>query len=227
MEPYDPAKVNLVEVSIKSWALGAVALLSLSSLIVGYGPAVLIPLEVYMLFTSSFYMLEFLTTAYFNPCAVDSDSFILNDTDIHIVSLAAILEYAIRTYFFADYRSSIVFITGIIIAICGQFIRTCAMVIALNLFNHQVQRERQKDHRLVTTGVYSVVRHPSYTGFFFWFVGLQLMAHNILVGCAGAFILYRFFSKRIAYEEFYLTKFFGPEYVDYKRQTVSGIPFIR
>lgn len=226
MKTYDPAKVDLVKVSLKSCALGVVALTSLFSLIIGYGPAILTPLKVYTLFTSSFYMLEFLTTAYFNPGAVDSDSFILNDLDIHFVSAAAVLEYVVRAYCLTDRRSPVVFTIGIIITVSGQCIRTLAMITALDLFNHQVQRERQEDHRLVTTGVYSLVRHPSYTGFFFWFVGLQLMAHNFLVGCAGAFVLYRFFSKRIAYEEFYLTNFFGQKYTEYKRHTLSGIPFV-
>lgn len=39
-------------------------------------------------------------------------------------------------------------------------------------------------------------------------------------------MLWRFFSKRIEGEEELLVRFFGDEYVQYRKRTRVGIPFI-
>lgn len=41
-----------------------------------------------------------------------------------------------------------------------------------------------------------------------------------------AYVLWKFFSRRIEGEEGLLIKFFGQEYIEYKRGTVIGIPFV-
>jgi protein-S-isoprenylcysteine O-methyltransferase len=39
--------------------------------------------------------------------------------------------------------------------ICGQVLRSAAMITAANNFNHLVQYKKADSHRLVTVGVYS------------------------------------------------------------------------
>lgn len=72
----------------------------------------------------------------------------------------------------------------------------------------------------------SVFRHPSYTGFFYWGIGLQIALLNpvCLVGYTAA--LYTFFSGRIKYEEQTLVDMFGNEYIEYRSKTYTFIPFI-
>ncbi|RMJ23648.1 carboxyl methyltransferase [Aspergillus sp. HF37] len=108
----------------------------------------------------------------------------------------------------------------------GQGIRSLAMVQAASNFNHNVQVERKEGHVLVRHGVYGVLRHPSYFGFFWWGLGTQLMLGNVVCLAGYAVVLWRFFYKRVHREEEFLVAFFGDEYVDYRKHTWVGIPFI-
>jgi protein-S-isoprenylcysteine O-methyltransferase len=44
---------------------------------------------------------------------------------------------------------------GAIMVICGQVLRSAAMITAANNFNHLVQYKKADSHKLVTVGVYS------------------------------------------------------------------------
>lgn len=71
------------------------------------------------------------------------------------------------------------------------------MVQAGSNFNHTVQAERKEGHTLVQHGVYAVLRHPSYFGFFWWGLGTQLVLGNVVCFAGYALVLWRFFYKRI------------------------------
>jgi protein-S-isoprenylcysteine O-methyltransferase len=93
-------------------------------------------------------------------------------------------------------------------------------------FNHIVQNRKKEDHELVQTGLYSFLRHPAYFGFFYWGIGTQLVLGNPICFVAYLIILWKFFTIRIRYEEVHLIKFFGEEYVDYRKRVGTGMPFI-
>jgi len=100
------------------------------------------------------------------------------------------------------------------------------MVSAAGNFSHKVASKRQPDHILVTTGIYGVFRHPSYFGFFWWGLGMQVLLLNPICLVTHGFVLYRFFRSRIYEEEKLLVLFFGQDYVKYKENTPSGVPFV-
>jgi len=112
-----------------------------------------------------------------------------------------------------------------LIIISGQLIRIAATVTAKNNFTHSISLKKLSSHELVTHGIYSVVRHPGYSGFFLWAIGIQLLLGNIICLIAFLGILWVFFSVRIRFEENILSCFFGDRYLQY-RQSVpfSGIP---
>jgi protein-S-isoprenylcysteine O-methyltransferase Ste14 len=83
--------------------------------------------------------------------------------------------------------------------------------------------ETHRPVKIVTTGVYSIVRHPQYLGgllahlgFSFLLSGLYCLLSTPLI----ALIIYIISRK----EETELTKEFGKEYVDYKKKTPMLIP---
>ena len=116
---------------------------------------------------------------------------------------------------------------GVVMVVIGQFFRTTAMLQAGSNFNHLVQTRKREGHQLVTHGVYAVVRHPSYFGFWWWGLGTQVVLGNWICLVGYAVVLWRFFGARIAQEEGYLMQFFGEEYGAYRRRTGLGIPGLK
>jgi protein-S-isoprenylcysteine O-methyltransferase Ste14 len=72
----------------------------------------------------------------------------------------------------------------------------------------------------------SFLRHPAYTGWFYWAVGTQVLLSNPICAIIYAYASWRFFSARIPYEEDLLDEFY-PEYSIYAGKTYIMIPFIK
>lgn len=100
------------------------------------------------------------------------------------------------------------------------------MFSARHNFSHHIVDAKEHDHVLVTHGIYSIMRHPSYFGFYWWAVGVQLLLLNPICLGLSIFWLYRFFSDRIRYEEYTLLRFFGDEWNAYKAKTPTYLPLI-
>ena len=100
------------------------------------------------------------------------------------------------------------------------------MVEAKESFNHNVAHIKLDDHKLINTGVYKFVRHPSYLGFYLWCLGTQLLLQNPICFISFAYVLNVFFSNRLFEEEEALIRFFGDDYIQYKTITPTYIPFI-
>lgn len=94
-------------------------------------------------------------------------------------------------------------------------------------FNHIVQAKKSDTHALVTTGIYSSLRHPSYFGFFWWAVGTQLTLGNSVSLVGYVYVLWKFFRHRITQEEHFLVQFFGVDYVEYRKRVGTGIPYVK
>mmetsp|Transcript_30171 Transcript_30171/g.21916 ORF Transcript_30171/g.21916 Transcript_30171/m.21916 type:complete len:119 (-) Transcript_30171:81-437(-) len=108
----------------------------------------------------------------------------------------------------------------------GHYLRNSAMFTAAQSFHHLVQDEKASDHVLITHGVYSFCRHPSYLGWFMWANGTQLVLGNPISFAAFLYVSWSFFLDRIPGEEYNLVKFFGDEYVNYCKRTPVLIPFL-
>lgn len=189
--------------------------------------------NLYLIALALFHFLEFYTTARFNPGKVTSQSFLLNNGRGYILShILATLETLVECIFFPKWKSTtysashkIIVLSGIVLVIFGQFIRTAAMVTAGRSFSHYVKTKRNSDHELITTGIYAWSRHPSYLGFFWWALGTQMCLLNIVSFFVFLIILWNFFHQRIKFEEKFLIQFFGEEYLRYRRRVPVGIPF--
>lgn len=72
-------------------------------------------------------------------------------------------------------------VVGLIMVLCGEGLRKAAMLTAGSNFNHIVQNEKAQSHVLVTSGVYSYFRHPSYVGWFYWSTGTQVSKVQLIV----------------------------------------------
>jgi protein-S-isoprenylcysteine O-methyltransferase Ste14 len=85
--------------------------------------------------------------------------------------------------------------------------------------------ELQEDHKLITSGPYSRVRHPMYLGIFVYTTGLILIASDLLVFVFFAFSIWVNY-RRIPSEEEMMIEQFGDEYRGYMKQTGRLFPRI-
>jgi len=83
----------------------------------------------------------------------------------------------------------------------------------------------QPDHRLATTGIYGVIRHPSYLGLVVAALGWGL-AFRAGAGVAIAALMLVVVLARIAAEERLLSEAFGAEYEAYRARTWRLIPYV-
>ncbi|PVF96493.1 ICMT-domain-containing protein [Serendipita vermifera] len=176
-----------------------------------------------------FHWAEFAVTAGWNREKCSTSSFLLdNGTEYHVAHTVAILEFITTSFFFPDAkRWPFVTPLGMLVVLLGQLVRSGAMISAANNFSHIIQYKRQQDHQLVTSGIYSWSRHPSYAGFFYWGIGTQIALQNPISFLGYAIVLYRFFYHRIKYEERLLVLFFGKDYEAYRARVPTRIPFLR
>jgi protein-S-isoprenylcysteine O-methyltransferase len=191
-------------------------------------------LPFYLASLSIFHFLEFWTTAAYNTRVAEVDSFLLtaNWPAYGIAHGIAALECAGVGLLFPHRQWSpfgtgnFVLLLGLALTVVGQVVRSVAMMQAGPSFNHTVQSYRGQEHVLVTTGIYARLRHPSYFGYFWWALGVQISLGNVFSFFLHGLVLWRFFSSRVRYEEASLIKFFGDEYVNYRKQVGTKIPFI-
>jgi len=81
-------------------------------------------------------------------------------------------------------------------------------------------------HRLVTSGPYKLMRHPTYLAFPLLFIGLSLSISNWLIVSLALPVLFVVNIRRIKVEEKLLIKRFGDEYIDYMKKTGWFFPKI-
>jgi len=92
--------------------------------------------------------------------------------------------------------------------------------------NWSVSLDLRERHTLVTTGVYALVRHPMYAGFWLMALGQVLLLPNWVAGPAGLIGFGALFFGRVAREEAMMLTAFGDEYRAYMRRTARVVPWL-
>jgi protein-S-isoprenylcysteine O-methyltransferase Ste14 len=83
----------------------------------------------------------------------------------------------------------------------------------------------KKDHELVRTGPYGLVRHPIYSGALLALLGTAIVFRETrgLLAFGVAILAFWLKSRR---EEFFMTEQFGAEYAKYQEKVKRLIPFV-
>jgi protein-S-isoprenylcysteine O-methyltransferase len=115
-------------------------------------------------------------------------------------------------------------VVGIAIFAAGLAIRWYAIVHLGRFFTINVAIAT--DHRLIDTGPYRFVRHPSYTGALMAFLGLGLCLANWASLAVMLVPVFLVFLWRIHVEEGALLKALGEQYRHYMRRTRRLIPAV-
>ncbi|MBE9524456.1 MAG: isoprenylcysteine carboxylmethyltransferase family protein [Chloroflexi bacterium] len=83
----------------------------------------------------------------------------------------------------------------------------------------------QKNHQLITTGLYRYIRHPRYLGVIFAALGLSLLFRS-WIGLVVSIPLLGVLLSRIKDEEAVLYEEFGLEWETYRKQSWRLIPYL-
>ena len=113
---------------------------------------------------------------------------------------------------------------GIGLIISAIAIAQVAILTLRKLFNRIAI---EPDHKLITTGIYGIIRHPIYLSYVLLFAGFCMLLHsNLITFVILGSICTIWLGHRIAIEEEMLLAKFGEEYKAYQRKTKKLFPFI-
>lgn len=101
---------------------------------------------------------------------------------------------------------------GAVIAVIGILVRLYASGFVM------------KNKELATTGPYSLVRHPLYTGNILMLVGFCLANASLWPWLVGAFFLWFWYPPAISYEDNKLHGIFGDSWKEWSTRTPALIP---
>jgi protein-S-isoprenylcysteine O-methyltransferase Ste14 len=134
--------------------------------------------------------------------------------------------YAVSSVFsFADYQPQLW------VLVVGGLLN----VAALSLFylshsqlgkNWSQSLDVRDGHKLVSSGIYSSIRHPMYTAFILTSIAQIALLPNFVAGFAGFPCFVLMCILRIPREEAMMKEHFGDEYVQYMKKTKRLVPGI-
>ncbi|HNE06049.1 MAG TPA: isoprenylcysteine carboxylmethyltransferase family protein [Anaerolineales bacterium] len=112
---------------------------------------------------------------------------------------------------------------GLFIAIPGFVLMQAGEKYLAKQFSIEVTL--QKDHKLIQSGPYKVIRHPRYLGILIFFTGISLTFRSLLgifivLALAGVLIWRVFAEEKMMHAEF------GKEWEEYQSKTWRLIPYI-
>lgn len=113
-------------------------------------------------------------------------------------------------------------VVGLCVLAAGVALRVWAIVTLGRLFKFVVVI--QDDHRVVQSGPYRVLRHPSYTGGLVGLLGAGIALGSALSVAAFALIPLLAIIVRIRVEEAALASALGPDYIAYASRTSRLVP---
>ena len=120
--------------------------------------------------------------------------------------------------------SAVVVSGGLALLVGGIAFRLWAIRVLGRFFTSVVQVK--DDHRVVSSGPYALVRHPSYLGAYAAVVGSALVLEAYVGAVAAAVLMLAAYRYRIAAEERTLEDALGDAYRQYSQRTRRLVPYV-
>jgi protein-S-isoprenylcysteine O-methyltransferase Ste14 len=138
--------------------------------------------------------------------------------------LAAALLSNIQKFIFPGGKTPAVFFIGIGIMLVGMALRYWAVLTLGAFFRTTIETEQ--DQKVVSSGPYRLIRHPSYCGWLLVCLGYGIAVQNWLSLLAAFLLPLIALLYRIQVEERVLASSLGIAYVEYQKNTKKLIPWI-
>jgi protein-S-isoprenylcysteine O-methyltransferase Ste14 len=113
---------------------------------------------------------------------------------------------------------------GIAIVLAGIALRAWAIVSLGRYFRREVTIE--PGQRLVRSGPYRMLQHPSYAGLFLIFAGFGLAFGSWVAAAVALVVVFVGTLPRMRVEERALARTFGAEYADYASSRARVLPYV-
>lgn len=178
-------------------------------------------LAVCLLWVSSEWSLIFLVRSTKDSVNRDEGSLVSLNVTVYLCSILGVILGFLGIGYIPGLSHVVPWI-GLLFIVVGIVIRWIAILTLRKYFTVNVVI--RNDHRIIKSGIYRFIRHPSYAGSLVSFLGLGLVFVNglsvlvIIVPVTIAFL------KRIKIEEYALKNAFGEEYIAYRKSTGMLFP---
>jgi len=119
------------------------------------------------------------------------------------------------------------FVEGLValaVMLFGLGLRTWAAVTLGGYYTRTLMTT--KNHRVVTSGPYSRIRHPAYLGVILLWFGFGILSGSLIIAFVFPVMFVVVYLYRISIEEKMLVRELGEDYVQYQRKTRKLIPAI-
>ena len=166
--------------------------------------------------------------AYFKKASHSSGD--LDKSSFRLLWIVIIVSIGLGVYFAISGTGAIkmyryeIHVAGMVIICLGLLLRWLAIFQLRKYFTVNVAIG--EDHQLVQGGLYRYIRHPSYTGSLFSFLGLGIALVNWISLLIIFIPILLSFLYRISVEEKAMARTFGAEYEHYRAKTKKLIPWI-
>jgi protein-S-isoprenylcysteine O-methyltransferase len=117
-----------------------------------------------------------------------------------------------------------VYYIGIAVMLAGIAFRQWAIAVLGRYFSYVIGV--QKEQKVVESGPYRLIRHPSYTGVLIFFAGMGLAVQSLAAVLMDIAIFGIVYGYRIFVEEKVLISELGNSYVEYMKRTKRVIPYL-
>jgi protein-S-isoprenylcysteine O-methyltransferase Ste14 len=156
--------------------------------------------------------------------ASDKGTRYFNFIAITVGIVAAVILNGVQKFVFPGGKTPVVFFVGIAIMLLGMVLRYWAVATLGAFFRTTI--ETDQDQKVVSSGPYRLIRHPSYCGWILVCLGYGIAVQNwlsvlVVVALPLGALLYR-----IQIEERVLASSLGSAYVEYQKKTKKLIPWI-
>lgn len=138
--------------------------------------------------------------------------------------LAAAVLNNVQMFIFPRGKTPTVFFIGMAIMLVGMALRYWAVITLGAFFRTTI--ETDQDQKVVSSGPYRLIRHPSYCGWLLVCLGYGIAVQNWLSLLAAFLFPLAALLYRTQVEERVLVSSLGSAYVEYQKRTKRLIPWI-
>jgi len=138
--------------------------------------------------------------------------------------IAAAILNGVQVFVFPGGKTPAIFFIGIAIMLLGMVLRYWAVVTLGAYFRTTI--ETDQDQKVVSSGPYRLIRHPSYCGWLLVCLGYGIAMQNWLSLLVAVLLPLGALVYRIQVEEQVLVSSLGLAYIEYQKKTKKLIPWI-